>query len=127
MEFTIEFGGEPQDVTITSSGVADLAGLRRLDSELASHPSFRPGLLILFENSQLDMSALSESDVEWITAEIAQRDWDVPPRAVAIVAPNLDAFIGARHVVAHLGGSQSRRRVFTSRSAAIAWLREQRS
>ena len=29
MEFTIEFGGDPQDVTATFSGVADLAGFQR--------------------------------------------------------------------------------------------------
>src|SRR6476660_5229549 len=30
VEFVVEFGGEPQDVTVTASGVADLATLREL-------------------------------------------------------------------------------------------------
>jgi hypothetical protein len=30
MKFTIEFGGDPQDVTVTFSGVADLPGFSAL-------------------------------------------------------------------------------------------------
>ena len=38
MEFAVEFGGEPQDVTVTASGVADVAGLRELVRTLAASP-----------------------------------------------------------------------------------------
>ena len=128
VEFTIEFGGGPQDVTVTQSGTADLKTLRQFNADLVSHPSYRGGLLILFESSDLDLSVLSDREVEQIAVDVINRDWESPPQAVAILAPNPKAHAREREIVAHLGGSQlSRRRVFTSREDALAWLGEQRS
>jgi hypothetical protein len=126
VDYTIEFGGDPQDVTVTTWGVADLKNLRRFNVELTSNPRYRGGLLILFENSYLDLSELSDRDLEQIASDIVEREWDSPPRAVAIVALNSETRSRMGEIVAHLGGSQSRRRVFTSREAAVAWLQEQR-
>ena len=47
MRFGIEFGGEPQDVTIAIAGVADIATSLRLYIDLTADPRYRPGLLIL--------------------------------------------------------------------------------
>ncbi len=128
MEYTIEFGaGEPQDLTVTMWGVADVTTLRRFNADLTANPSYRGGLLMLAETSDLDLSGLSDRELEQIAAEIIERDWGSPPRAVAVVDLNSETGARARELVAHLGGSQSRRRVFTSREAAVAWLREQRA
>jgi hypothetical protein len=125
MEFTIEFGGEPQDVTVTTFGIADVHGSRRLYAALASDPGYRSGMLILADHSALEMSQLSDLDLERIAAVISESDWSLPPRAVAIVAPDLESQTRAREAVAHLGGSRSNRRVFGSRDEAIAWLGKQ--
>ena len=125
MDFTIEFGGEPQDVTVTTFGIADVEGSRRLYSALASHPRYRAGLLILADHSALEMSRLTDLDLERIAAAITESDWNLPPRAVAIVASNLETHARAREAVAHLGGSLSHRRVFVTREEALAWLSEQ--
>lgn len=125
MEFTIEFGGEPQDVTITTSGIADVEGSRRLSSALASDPRYCAGMLVLVDHSALEMSRLTDLDLERIAAGISESDWNLPPRAVAIVASNVETHIRAREAVAHLGGSLSNRRVFSSREEALGWLREQ--
>jgi hypothetical protein len=126
MDFAIEFGGEPQDVTVTQWGTADLKTLRQFNADLVAHPSYRGGLLILFENSSLDLSALTDNEVEQIAVDVIDRDWESPPQAVAIVAPDSQTHTREREIVAHLGGSQARRRVFTSHEDAVAWLREQR-
>ena len=126
MEYTIEFGGDPHDLTATLWGTADLESLRKFNAELTSNPKYRGGLLILFENSYLDLSTLSDAELEQIAADVLEREWDAPPRAVAIVTLNSETRSRLRHIVAHLGGSQSRRRVFTSREDAVAWLSEQR-
>jgi hypothetical protein len=47
VRFGIEFGGEPQDVTIAIAGVADIATSLRLYIDLTADPRYRPGLLIL--------------------------------------------------------------------------------
>jgi len=126
VEYTIEFGGEPQDVTVTQWGTADLETLRKVNAELTSNPRYRGGLLILFEDSHLDLSGLGDGELEQIAAEIVELEWGMPPRAVAIVALSSQTRSRVREVVAHLGGSLSRRRIFTTRDEAIAWLREQR-
>ena len=126
VEYTIEFGGDPQDVTITQRGAADLSSLRQFNAELTEHPRYRGGLLILFENSSLDLSGLSDTELEQTAVDVVERDWDASPRAVAIIAPDPQTHARERQIVAHLGGSRSRRRIFTSREAAVAWLRDQR-
>ena len=127
MEVTIEFGGDPQDVTITAWGVADVAGLRRLSAELKADPRYRAGLSILAVYSDLDMSGLSDLELAQVATESVERHWDLRPAALAIVATDLKTFARAREGVAHLGGSQEHRRAFTSLDAAVAWLREQSS
>src|SRR6266496_6425577 len=60
VEYTIEFGaGEPQDLTVTMWGVADVTTLRRFNADLTANPSYRGGLLMLAETSDLDLSGLS--------------------------------------------------------------------
>jgi hypothetical protein len=59
MDFTIEFGGRPQDMTITTSGTADVAGFSRMNSALTSDPRFRSGMAILVELSALDCGSKS--------------------------------------------------------------------
>ena len=126
VEYTIEFGGDPQDVTVTQRGAADLRSLRQFNADLVGHPRYRGGLLILFENSDLDLSGLSDAELEETAIDVIERDWDASPRAVAIVAPDPQTHARERQIVAHLGGSRSRRRIFTSGEAAVAWLRDQR-
>jgi hypothetical protein len=126
MEYTIEFGGDPQDVTITQRGAADLRSLQRFNAELMEDPRYRGGLLLLFENSDLDLSGLSDTELEQTAVDVIEQDWTASPRAVAIVALDPETHEREREIVAHLGGSRSRRRVFSSREAAVAWLREQR-
>jgi hypothetical protein len=62
--------------------------------------------------------------MEAISAEISQRDWIYPPRAVAVVAADEEAAARQQLIRAHLGGSGSRREVFLSREEAVAWLTE---
>jgi hypothetical protein len=126
VDFTIEFGGEPQDVTITTSGVADTAGCLGLYTRLASDPRHRRGLLILADHSTLDTSELTDLDIERIAAAVSTSEWHAPPRAVAILVASPRAVDQARLAIAHMGGSRSNRRVFTSHAEAVAWLREQR-
>jgi hypothetical protein len=126
VDFTIEFGGEPQDVTITTSGVADLAGSERLYAELVSDPRHRRGLLVLADHSDLDTSGLTDVDIERIAAAVSTTEWAAPPRAVAIVVSTARALEHARLGIAHMGGSRSNRRVFPSREQALAWLQAQR-
>jgi len=126
VEYTVEFGGEPQDVTVTVSGVADVAGLRRLVAEIGSDDRYGPAMTILYDFTALDMSGLSDRDLERITDAVMERDWTFPPRAIAIVADAGSTFEAARIAIAHLGGSKSGRQLFHAYDDAVAWLSGQR-
>ncbi|HEY3922103.1 MAG TPA: hypothetical protein VGL76_08310 [Gaiellaceae bacterium] len=109
-------------MTITAWGAADIAGYLRMCAALTADPRFRPGLSILVEQSGLDMSQCTDADVEQIAQSLAERDWNFPPRAVAVVAATPESSAGARLGISFLGGTQSRRRLFDSRDEAAAWL-----
>jgi hypothetical protein len=126
LEFTLVFGGDPQDLTITMRGTVDAAGLKRLNDALVADPQFRPEMAILVDVTGLDTSRLDEDELFAGVGPAVERDASAPPRAVAIVAPDAATFAKAVHYRAHLGGSASRRRVFMDRDEALAWLRESR-
>jgi len=126
MEFAVEFGGEPQDVTVTASGIADVAGLREIVTTVAADERYRAGLLVLYELSGLDMSGISDDELERVTETVMERDWRSQPRAVALVVGERAIEI-TRLGIAHLGGSRSRRQVFTSYDNAVAWLATMRA
>jgi hypothetical protein len=126
MSFELAFGGDPEDLTITLSGRADSAGLEQLDAALRADPRFKPGLAILVDVSKLDASGLTQESLVDASELVLLRDWAARPLAVAIVAPDPATFATAAHYRAHLGGTRSRRRVFTNVTEASAWLREER-
>jgi hypothetical protein len=81
-------------------------------------------MAILVDVTGLDTSRLDETQLFVGVGPVVERDAAAPPRAVAIVASDAETFAKAIHYRAHLGGSASRRRVFTDRDEALAWLRE---
>ncbi|HEY4413071.1 MAG TPA: hypothetical protein VGN06_08755 [Gaiellaceae bacterium] len=125
MEFSIEFAGDPQDVTVTVSGPGDLAGFALLNERLVSDPRFRAGLSYLIDFSELEVAELPQEDVEQIAGVGGESTWNYPPRAVAMVATNPTTRAQAQLAIAYMGGSKSGHRVFATREDAVAWLREQ--
>jgi hypothetical protein len=126
MEFTLEFGGDTQDVTVTMSGIADPVDFKRYNDELASDPRFRAGMTILVDASALDTSQLAAEGLQAASHPMVERDWNYPPLAVAVIAPDPRTFKDLVLARAHLGGSSSQRRLFVSRDDALDWLNQQR-
>jgi hypothetical protein len=104
MEFTIEFGGDPQDVTITLAGVATPESFRRFNEARLSDERFRKGLVILLDASSLDTSQMSEVMFQEAVEPMLEREANDPPLALAIVAPDARTFKDAVLTRAHLGG-----------------------
>lgn len=126
MEYSFEFGGDPQDLTITMSGRTTPQDLRRMNTELIADPRYRTGLAIFVDLSRLEASGFDEDGFRFATGPIAERDWQHPPLAIAILAPDPETFDAARLYSAYLGGSASGRAIFRERDEAIAWLRDRR-
>jgi len=126
VNYSLEFGGDPQDLTMTLTGAVDAPGIRALVEELIAHPEYRAEMLILADLTGLDTSSISQEEYESVGDVIAGRDHRYPAKAIAIVAPAGRTFDDAVRHRAYVGGSKSHREVFRTREDATAWLAEKR-
>jgi hypothetical protein len=128
VEFEVEFrdGDGPADIEETLTGVPTEDGFRRLNERVMSDPRFRAGLKILVDCSALNTTGLTNQEVQGLSEHMLVRDWDYPPAAVAIIAPDEETSSKVTDYRAHLGGSRSNRQMFRNRADAVAWLEEQR-
>lgn len=126
MNYTLDFGGDPEDLAITLRGAIDPPGIRAFVEDLVSRPEYRAGMLILVDISDLDTSSISPEEYESVSDVIAGRDHRFPAKATAIVAPGGRTYDDAVQHRAYVGGSKSGREVFHSRADAAAWLAQQR-
>ena len=124
-DFAFTHDDGPADIEETLAGVPTEDDFRLLSETLMSDPRFRAGLKILVDCSALDTTGLSNEEVQGLSAHMAARDWEYPPAAVAIIAPNEETFVAVQEYRAHLGGSRSNRQLFRNRADAVAWLEEQ--
>jgi hypothetical protein len=126
VKYTIEFGGAPQDVTITTSGPGSGKGLVDFVRDLVSNPLFRPGLLILVDHLSLDPTPINAADVRAQAETVLLLDERIGPSKVAIVVPTPLAFGFARMYELYTERAQVTSKVFYSRSEALKWLESQR-
>jgi hypothetical protein len=128
VRFEVAFsdGGVPADIEITLSGAPTPESFASLNRRLTDDPRFRARMTMLVDCSALDTSALSEQALEGLSQPMLERDWHYPPAAVAIIAPDEMTYTAVRAYRAHLGGTQSNRYVFRSRTEAVAWLEQQK-
>jgi hypothetical protein len=126
VKYSLEFGGDPQDLTMTLSGTVDVPSIRAFVEDIVANPEYRAEMLILVDLTDLDTSSISVEEYETVSDVINGRDHRFPAKAIAIVAPTARVFDDAMRHRAYVGGSKSGREVFRSRDAAIAWLAEQR-
>jgi hypothetical protein len=126
MDHEIQFGGDPQDVTVTTSGLADVAGFACMNEELVSHPRFRPGMAILLDHCALDVSELTEPDVRRIAALVTGVTDRLGQSPVAMVADSFVVFSVAGLSEQFIDPRVVRTRVCASREEGLEWLSEQK-
>jgi hypothetical protein len=119
----IEFGGEPQDVTVITWGEADRAGFAAFNNDLVSHPEFRPGMAVLIDHSELDASLLTGADILAIADHLKRVEHRIGDGPVALVAPDAFAFGLARVSVRQAQLERLEPETFASREEALAWIR----
>ena len=86
MEYRFEFGGSPQDVTVIASGVARVSEFSRLSESLCDQSRFEPGMLILLDMTDVDMSAIPLSEAPEIGRGLAVLQDRREGCAVAVVS-----------------------------------------
>ena len=85
MEYRFEFGGSPQDVTVIASGVASVSEFSRLYENLCDQSRFEPGMLILLDMSEVDMSAIPLGEAPKIGRGLAEFEDRCEGCAMAVV------------------------------------------
>jgi hypothetical protein len=128
MEHWVEYGGGPQDATVFLAGPASVEGFQAMSEDLARDPLvYRRGAVLLIDFSRLDASAMAPDLVEVAAEPLVEQDWIAPAAAVAYLAPDQQTQRVATLFRAFLGGSSSRRMIFSARDEALNWLRHQRA
>jgi hypothetical protein len=124
--FTFVFDEDAGEITIVLEGVPRAEDFRALAASLTADPRYRSGLAHLVDCSRLQPGTLAPEGIQEQVAPLIERDWNYPPRAVAIVAPDPEVFNRAVLARAHMGGgSTANRRIFADVAEARAWLETQ--
>ena len=123
MTWEIVFGGDPEDVLITSHGLATVEGLHASAEEAMAHPSFRPGLRAIIDETDLDWRAMSAADLRRRTDLIPQYLERVGDLRLAIVSPHTVDVGIHRQMDAYAGGFPFEWTIVRTLAEARAWLR----
>ena len=126
MRWAIEFGGDPQDVTVTTSGKATREGFARMNAELVEDERFGPGMLVLLDHTQLVVDELSSEDVRAIARDFVRHDDALRSAIVALVAPKPVQFGLARMSTMLAEPPTPSIHVFHTRADALERLRDVR-
>jgi hypothetical protein len=126
MRWTIDFGGYPQDVTVTTSGEATREGFAGMNAELADDERFGPEMLVLLDHTHLVVDELSSQDVRSISDDFVEHDDELRSAVAALVAPKPLQFGLARMSTILAEPANPRIRVFYTRTEALEWLRDVR-
>jgi hypothetical protein len=119
MSHAIRFGGQPEDVSVTTLGTASLAGLDAVLTDLLGEQSYIPGMRVLLDHSLLDWRGLQPEDL-LRRIHLGLKDADlIGPSRIAVVSG--DARMARAHV---LRGDEPIWRAFASAEEARAWLAE---
>ena len=127
MEHEITWGGDPEDVYVTISGVATVEGLDIWVQELLADPGFRPGLRVLVDERRLDWSQMHSEDIERRVDLIAKDTARFGDAYAAMVVGTQVDYGVTRIEQAHVDSRpelRPRLRVFLSVEEAREWLRE---
>ena len=124
VRWSIDFGGDPQDVTVTTSGAATPQGFARMNAELVEDEQFRAGMLVLVDHTDLVVNDLTSGGVRWISDDFSRRG-DLRSMVVAIVAPRPLQF-GISRMSTAMADATETVRVFYTRDEAMDWLRHAR-
>jgi hypothetical protein len=126
--YEISWGGDPEDVRVTTWGTASIEGLDAWVQEGISDSRYRPGMHILIDHRQLDWSDLAAADMHERVALFAKDAVRLDSARAAVVMRSSVDFGMARMEQAYidlepeLGIAIS---IFLSLEDAREWLREQ--
>lgn len=124
MEVEIEWV-DPSLVICRTSGVASVESYEDMMAALISEPQFRPGVDLIVDHTNVDVSALTAADIEQIAGLRARFAGDVAGRAAGVVGPGSPMRYGLGRMFEAFVDSQpgTKITVFETLEEAMVWLR----
>jgi hypothetical protein len=124
MEFEIEWV-DLSLVVCRTSGLASVEGYEAMMRALAEDPRFQPGVDLIVDHTNVDVSALTAADIERVAGLRARFAGNVVARAAGVVGPDSPLRYGlGRMFGAYLSTQPGAGfTVFETIDEAVAWLR----
>ena len=124
MEFEFDWV-DPSLVICRTSGVGTVEGYEAFMRALTSDPQFRPGVDVITDHTNVDISALTAAEVEQVAALRVQYLGATAARAAGVVGPDSPMRYGlGRMFEAHVDSRVGTKiRLFETLEEAVAWLR----
>jgi len=72
MDYTITWGGDPEDVCLATRGKITLRELHAMISEAVSDPRWVNGMRVLLDHTQADASVLTSEEIEERAATVVE-------------------------------------------------------
>ena len=124
MEYRFEFG-DPREVSVTASGVGRVEAFGRLFEDLTESPEFVPGMRILLDLTDVDMTTLPGVDAPEIGRALAKLRDRCDGCSLAVVGD--DPLTLQLVEMAELGSGGMDVWLALSRDEAAAWLELRRA
>jgi len=124
MDFEIEWV-DPSLVICRTSGVGTVEGYEALMRALTSEPQFRPGVDVITDHTNVDISTLTAAEVEQVAGLRVRFLGAMAGRAAGVVGPDSPMRYGLgrmfeAHVAAQAGAKVE---IFKTVEEAMVWLR----
>ena len=127
MEFTIVWGGDPEDVSVVTSGDATAEALSAYSGAVLADPNYRPGLRVLVDHRRADLSRLTSDAYARRAEQFARDRVDADGHRIAYVVASTVDFGVTRMAQGLAGGKLDAEmdwRVFRDIDQAREWLGE---
>jgi hypothetical protein len=122
LEYLIAFGSDPQDVTLTTSGMATAADFHRMTDELLGDERFRVPMNVLLDHTDLAAAQMTNDEVQEAAESVTQLGPQLGSSRVAILAPHAATFGVSRAALALADTPRLNAKVFGVRENALRWL-----
>ncbi len=124
MEFEIEWL-DSSLVICRTSGRASVEGYEAMMKALNSQPEFRPGVDLIVDHTNVDVSALTAAEIEKVADLRSHFTGDVAARAAGVVGPGSPMRYGLGRMFKAFVDTDpgTKITVFETVDEAIAWLR----
>src|SRR3954468_4912971 len=125
MHWSVQWGGDPEDVRVTTSGVASVEDLDGMMKEVIADPQWRHGMKIMLDHTQTDWSVFGVGDLDRRAALVEGLSDRIGRQQIAfVVTGRLNQEIG-KMLGARLSDIGFVAKAFVSLDEARNWLREE--